>query len=202
MTDKLFETIKQVKDHAQKNYLPIVRPKTLEKLIDTCKERSVTSVLEIGTATGYSGLNLLTIPNLLLTTIEKEETRFCKAQENFALAEVNNRVTQICGDAGEVLQSLADEGRKFDLVFLDGPKGQYIKYLPNITRLLNNGGIIFADNILLGGLLNDESRVTHKNRTMVRNMKEFLSKISDERYFKSQIYQIEDGFAIVEIKNL
>lgn len=201
MTDKLFEIIKQVQNHAQQNYVPIVRPQTLQKLLEVCKERGVESVLEIGTATGYSGLNLLTIPNLSLTTIEKEEGRFMQAKENFALAEVESRVEQICGDAGQVLQKLADDGRKFDLVFLDGPKGQYKKYLQNIVKLLTKNGIIFADNILLGGLLNDESRVTHKNRTMVRNMKEFLSVICDETCFESKIYQIEDGFAICEVKN-
>ena len=85
---------------------------------------------------------------------------------------------------------------KFDLIFLDGPKGQYLRYLPIIKNLLAEKGILFADNILLGGLIYDESRVNHKNRTMVRNMKGFLKQIKCDKCFSCETYEIEDGFAI------
>ena len=153
-------------------------------------------VLEIGTATGYSGLNFLTIDNISLTTIEKDINRFEEAKLNFENAGVVLMVTQIWGDAGEELKKLVNSDSQFDFIFLDGPKGQYLHYLPYLNQLLVRGGILFADNILLGGLINDESRVNHKNRTMVRNMKKFLDKIMSSDEFQTEIYEIDDGFAV------
>lgn len=192
----LDHTINLVKTSAKENFVPIVRDKTLEYLLGACKNIDAKSVLEIGTATGYSGLNMLTIPSLKLTTIEKDDSRFDEAKENFSKAKVDDRVCQLHGDAGTILAELSDAGKRFDLVFLDGPKGQYLKYLPYIKGLLNNSGILFADNILLGGLLKDDSLVNHKNRTMTRNMKSFLTELQNDNDFATEIYEIEDGFSI------
>jgi len=194
--EKIIEKIREVKQHAKENFVPIVRDQTLEKLIDICKNLQKGKVLEIGTATGYSGLNILTTQGLTLTTIEKNKERFQEARQNFIDANVESRVNQILGDAEEVLKNLDEKAEKFDLIFLDGPKGQYLRYLPIIKNLLAEKGILFADNILLGGLIYDESRVNHKNRTMVRNMKGFLEQIKCDNCFSCEIYEIEDGFAI------
>lgn len=196
----LEKTIQLVKAGAKEKFVPIVRDKTLDALVETCKNGNVKKVLEIGTATGYSGLNMLTCKNLHLTTIEKNELRFAEAKANFENAGVCNRVNQICGDAGEEIDRLAERGEEFDLVFLDGPKGQYLKYFPTIKKLLKTGGTLFADNILLGGLLYDEARVNHKNRTMTRNMREFLQNLKNDKDFSTQIYEIEDGFCISQKK--
>lgn len=193
--DNIISVIEKVKREAKENLVPIVRDKTLETLISICKEHSVNKVLEIGTATGYSGLNLLTVAKSL-TTIEKNIERYEQANKNFKDARVSSFVSQLLGDAGEILCSLNEKGEKFDLVFLDGPKGQYVKYLPSIKSLLKSGGVLFADNILLGGLIKDQTRVNHKNRTMFNNMKAFLSNIQECQEFKTNIYEIEDGFSI------
>lgn len=194
--NNLTEIISKIKTKAKENFVPIVRDKTLEMLIDACKECGANKVLEIGTATGYSGLNFLTLENLHLTTIEKNIERYTEAKSNFDDAGVGERVTQILGDAGEELEKLTNLGSQFDFIFLDGPKGQYLHYLPKLEKLLAGGGVLFADNILLGGLMTDESRVNHKNRTMVRNMKIFLEKISTSEELETSIYEIDDGFAI------
>ncbi len=197
---KLKETIKFVEKKAKENFVPIVRDKTLEALLEKCRELDAKHVLEIGTATGYSGLNMLLIDGLYLTTIEKNCQRFEEARDNFVLAGVESRVNQILGDADEVLQQLLQSGNLFDLVFLDGPKGQYIKYLPYITKLLRHGGVLFADNTMLGGLIKNDSKVNHKNRTMTRNMKAFLNEVACSKDFETEIYEIEDGFTISKKK--
>ena len=193
--DKIYEIINSVRENAKKNKVPIVRDKTLNALIDTCIKHNVKNVLEIGTATGYSGLNLLTVADKV-TTIEKNILRFEEAKQNFENANVGERVKQVCGDAGIELEELARQDEKFDLIFLDGPKGQYVRYLPSIMQLLNQGGILFADNILLGGLIKQPSRVTHKNRAMYNNMLAFWSEIQGLDCLTTKIYEIEDGFSI------
>ena len=193
--DTLTKTIDTVKAEAKENLVPIVRDKTLECLLKTCREIGATKVLEIGTATGYSALNILTVAQNVVT-IEKNKERFEQAKQNFADAQVSLRVTQLLGDAGEVLQNLSAKGQIFDLIFLDGPKGQYLRYLPYISHMLESGGILFADNILLNGLFYDDSRVNHKNRAMVKNMRAFVEEIKNTSDFETTIYEIEDGFAI------
>ncbi len=201
MKETFAPIIEAVRKKAIENHVPIVRKNTLERLLNICQERNAKRVLEIGTATGYSALNMLALENdLHLTTIEKEEARYAEAKENFAMADATERVSQILGDAGEEIQNLCKEGQTFDLVFLDGPKGQYSRYLPIILDLLTDGGVLFADNILLGGLLKDDGLVTHKNRTMVRNMRDFLEKIQNHPNITSKIYEIDDGFAVCEVK--
>ena len=190
------EKISQIKKKAIENFVPIVRDQTIEKIIELINENHFQSILEIGTAVGYSAIKILanTISNI--TTIEKNHQRFCEAQENFKVLNFTDRVVQIEGDAFEVLKDLASGSFKFDFVFLDGPKGQYVKYLPIIKSLLNKNGILFADNILLGGLLENDNLVNHKNRTMVKNMKAFIETLKNDKDFDTQIFKTDDGFTI------
>lgn len=192
--------IEKLKEYALENYIPIVRDETSLKLIEECKKLKPKNILEIGTAIGYSGLLMLENCDATLYTIEKNEERFKEAEHTFKECKFSNRVKQFLGDAYNVLQELSKDSLKFDLIFLDGPKGQYIKYLPYLKSMLNIGGEIFADNVLMHGLIENYDQVTHKNRTMVRNMKKFNETILGDEDFTSQMYEIEDGF-IIAYKN-
>ena len=195
------DLIARIKNHAKENYIPIVRDKTIDTINKIIKHENIKTVLEIGTATGYSSLMmLLSNEELLVTTIEKDQVRFKMAMENFKVAGVEKRVNPILGDAYDEIEHLSDESYKFDFIFLDGPKGQYIRYYPMLVNLLNHGGIIFADNVLLGGLLNDKKEVTHKNRSMVNNMKSFIKSIEEDSRFITQEFDIDDGFLICKLK--
>lgn len=194
------EKINEIKKKALENHVPIVRDNTIEKITDIIKENNCQSILEIGTAVGYSGIVMLSCSNAILTTIEKNHERFEEAKNNFDKCDLTSRVCQIEGDAYEELEKLCLAKQKFDFIFLDGPKGQYIKYLPFLKNLLNNKGILFADNILMGGLLENENQVTHKNRTMVRNMKAFLFELQSDKDFITTLYKIDDGYTITKLK--
>ncbi len=200
--EKLDKFIKELSIYAHENFIPIVRENTLQKLLEVLKKENYKNLLEIGTAIGYSGIRMLAENSkFILTTIEKDEKRYLEAKANFQNTNLNDRVELILGDAEKELKILLDNGRKFDFIFLDGPKGQYIRYLPTLKKLLNKGGTLFADNVLLGGLIKDESRVNHKNRTMFNRMKEFVNTILNDNDFDSQIYEIDDGFIIGKLKN-
>ncbi|MBO5394555.1 MAG: O-methyltransferase [Clostridia bacterium] len=198
--DRLEQIIAQIKADAKANFVPIVRDQTLEALKNLVAELKPSKVLEIGTAVGYSALNMLAKCDCHITTIEKNEQRYQQAQTNFEKAGVSGQVSLLNGDAMDVLQNLDLRGEKFELVFLDGPKGQYIKYLPIIKRLLAANGTIFADNVGLHGLVGHEELVTHKNRTMVRNMQAFLDEVQRDADFDTSIFEIEDGYAIISLK--
>jgi len=133
---------------AKEYNVPVVRPKTLELLLKTIKENNSKRVLEIGTAIGYSGAQILQNSDANLVTIEKYEAIYEIAKNNFKRLGLSNRVKQYLGDAKEVLKDLSDSGEKFDFIFLDGPKGQYLSYLPLLNNMLEQNGIIFADDVL------------------------------------------------------
>lgn len=189
------ENLEIIEEYAHTHNIPIIRPNTLKYLLDCVAKNNPKTILEIGTAIGYSGAKMLGVCDAKLTTIEKSAQSHELANQNFSCLGLEDRVECILGDAGEEIVRLEKAGRKFDFVFLDGPKGQYIKYLPHLTNLLNMGGIIFADNVLFRGMVNSEDFIPHRNRTIVVNLRAYLSQVSKPPYV-SETYDIEDGFCI------
>ncbi len=189
--------MEQILDYATKNYIPIIRPKSLEVLINTLKEQNPKQVLEIGTAIGYSGINILLNTSVHLTTVELNPISFMVAEANFKRFGLTDRVTMFNADAFDVIKKLQAEGKKFDFIFLDGPKGQYVKYLPVLINLLNKGGKIFADNVLFKGMVNSDVYPPHKYRTIVVNLRKYL-KLVNMPPLKTQLLELEDGIAITQ----
>ena len=187
--------MKKILNYAKENNVPVVRPKTLELLLNTIKNNNSKEILEIGTAIGFSGLNMLKNSDANLTTIEKYERSYNIAKENFERLGYSSRVNQILGDARDVLQKLVDENKKFDFIFLDGPKGQYLSYLPLLDKLLVGGGIIFADDVLFRGLVQGDAWPEHRIRTLVINLRKYLKAVN-EPPFTSELVEIEDGVCI------
>lgn len=190
----------EIEKYAKENFIPIIRPKSRQILMDEVKKASPSKILEIGSAIGYSGLCMLFASSASLVTIEKDEERTAMARQNFERYNVAERVQLINDDALKVLTNLAEEGSQFDFVFLDGPKGQYHKYLPLLTKLLVKGGTLFADNVSVMGLVDSTEPIAHKHRTMVVNMRKFLSDVSSSSQFESQILKVEDGILIAKRK--
>lgn len=187
--------IEKLKKFAKENFVPIVRPKTSELLIEMVKKCNPKSILEIGTAIGYSGILMLNNTNANLVTIEKDENMAKLAKQNFEQAGLSKRVTLIHQDAMEYINS---ETKKYDFIFLDGPKGQYVKYYPILLKLLNAGGTIFADNVLFQGLVLSNELPPKKNRTIVVNLRKFIDIVQKDARVESNLLQLEDGVLIIK----
>ena len=101
------------------------------------------------------------------------------------------------GDAGLILPRLCEEGRTFDLIFLDAAKGQYINWLPDIKRLMKKGALLFTDNVLLE-LTVMESRYTveRRDRTTHKRMREFLHAIKHDEELISSVLPVGDGVSL------
>ena len=138
----------EIREFAKDNFIPIVRPKTSELLIEKVKEVDPNNILEIGTAIGYSGILMLQNSTAKLVTLEKDEKMQKLALENFEKENLRDRVELIFGDAKDFIEKTP---QMFDLIFLDGPKGQYLNYLPFLLKMLNKNGLLFCDNVLFGG---------------------------------------------------
>ena len=190
------EYLEELKKIARKNYIPIIKDDGLNFLVDFCKLHNPKSILEIGTCVGYSGTMMLkNTCNSNLTTIEINQDFFQKAKQTFEKMGLSKRVKCILGDAKDVIKTL-DE--KYDLIFLDGPKGQYLNYYPILKSLLNDGGYIIADNVYFHGLVKGEEFVKHKLRTIVVNLRKFLKTIEEDKDVKVEVLDIGDGIAVIK----
>lgn len=179
--------------YAVQNNVPILRPVTASLLKSFVRSAKPKTILEIGTAIGYSGTLMLENSDATLHTIEKMPENVVLASKNFEKLGFEERVKIFEGDAKEILPTLKS---KYDFIFLDGPKGQYTRYLNDLIRLLNTSGILFADNVLYRNMVFSGQFIPRKKRAIVNNLEDFLNKISTHENLKSQILNIEDGVSI------
>lgn len=187
------EILNEIEEDARINAVPIIGREVAEYLkflISTNK--NIKDILEIGTATAYSGITMLAEiqeRDGSLTTIEIDETRFNTAKENFKKSKLNG-VNKILGDAGEEIKKL---NKKFDFVFIDAAKGQYKIFFEDSFKLLNEDGIIFIDNIMFRGYLYRESPKRYK--TIVKRLDEFIDYLYQNYNFA--LLPVSDGIGIV-----
>ena len=174
--------------------IPVADEETLQFLLVTLFSSRPTNILEIGTAVGLSGVAMLqACPNARLTTIELEEDRYLEAKENFTKFDLAERVTAHLGDAGEILAMMDGQ---FDFVFLDGPKAQYEKYLFDLKRLMKDGAILFADDVLLYGWVSGEEPTPQKRRSIVEKIRSYLTTVTTDPDFITSVLNVGDGVAL------
>ena len=179
---------------ALQEHIPIIMDDTLEVIEKYLKENAPKKILEIGAAVGYSAMcfSEFLSDGGSIDTIEREEERIAEAKENFKKVGVQDIITLYEGDAVEILPTLTE---KYDMVFIDAAKGKYPFFLNQALRMLNKNGIIFADNILYKGyVMSDYNK--HKQRTAVRNLREYIKEVMENPELKTEILEVGDGLAI------
>ncbi len=188
------EELKKIKEKSLEEHIPILMDETLAVMDKILKEKKSEKILEIGTAVGYSAIcfSEYLCENGRIDTIEREEERVKQALENIKKAEVEEKIHILQGDAVEILPTLKE---KYDVVFIDAAKGKYPFFLEQALRLLKEDGIIFADNILYKGYVMGEYH-KHKQRTAVRNLREYIKEVTDNPGLNTQILEVGDGLAI------
>lgn len=193
------QELEKIKEEALNEHIPIIMDDTLEVINKLLENKKVTKILEIGTAVGYSAICFSEFldQNGYIDTIEREEDRVEKARENIKRAEVADKIHIHFGDAVEILPTLND---KYDMIFIDAAKGKYPFFLSHALRLLANGGIILADNILYKGyVMSDYNK--HKQRTAVRNLREYLKEVNENPNLETEILEVGDGLAVSKKKD-
>ena len=192
------EELLKIKEESLKEHIPIIMDDTLNVIEETLKDKKVNNLLEIGTAVGYSAIcfSEFLSENGKIDTIERDTERVKKAKINIKRAEVEDKINILEGDAVETLPTL---NNKYDVVFIDAAKGKYTFFLNEALRLIKPNGIIFADNILYKGyVMSDYNK--HKQRTAVRNLREYIKEITENPKLETEILETGDGLAISKIK--
>lgn len=185
--------LEELREYARANDVPIVRRETESFLRTVCAAKRPVQVLEIGTAIAYSTIVLSEYADHI-TTMENYEKRIPLAKENLKRAGIEDRTVLMEGDAGESLKELLREGKKYDLVFLDAAKAQYLIWLPDILALMREGSILLADNVLQDETVM-ESRFTvdRRDRTTHERMREFLYRIKHDERLETAVLPLGDG---------
>ena len=194
------ELCDEIAGEAAASFVPIIKRETAALLKTMVALKQPKHILEVGTAVGYSALLMARImpKDAHITTIEKFEKRIPVAKANFKKAQLEDRITLLEGDAGEIL---ADLSGSFDFIFMDAAKGQYINWLPDIIRLLAPGGLLMSDNVLQDGTI-VESRyaVERRDRTIHVRMREYLYTLKNSEALETTILPIGDGVALSVLK--
>lgn len=191
---RIDNTIQALRQSALERHIPVMDDQTLQYLLVYLSSLRPKKILEIGTAVGLSAAAMLTVcPDAHVTTIEIDEERYIEAKKNLSDLGFSDRVTCHLGDAGEIL-SMMDA--KYDFVFLDGPKAQYPRYMPELKRMLDKGGVVFADDVLLFGWVSGQTPTPEKHKLFVKKMREYLQNLTEDKDFLTSVIDVGDGVAV------
>ena len=189
------EILNEQRIYAVINHVPILRESEVhlfEELIGLYRPQRV---LEIGTAIGYSTLLLARHlgPDGTVTSVELDEVRHEMAKYYVEKSPYADRVKLCLGDAEAVIDTLSGP---FDLVFLDGPKGQYLRQLEALLPKLAPGAVILADNVLFRGYVRGDKEAPRRYKTILKRLREYLTFVEDRRRFNTTIYPLGDGMSV------
>lgn len=193
--------LSKIKEEALKNHVPILQDESLALILMVLNLKKPNKILEIGTAVGYSAINFsryLDGENSKIKTIEIKDNMAEIARANIKDMGLEEKIEVVQADATKYLETL-DEENTYDVVFIDAAKGQYLVFLKEAIRLIKNGGVIIADNVLFKGrVLSDYNE--HKHRTATNRLREYLKLIEEDKRLESTLVKIGDGVAISIVK--
>lgn len=188
--------VRTIEQEAVRDYVPIIRKESRNLLKVLLKIKKPGAVLEVGTAIGFSAVLMAECltGDSHITTIEKYEKRIPIARRNFQRAGMEEKITLLEGDAAEVMKGLDGP---YDFIFMDAAKGQYIRFLPEVLRLLAPGGLLVSDNVLQDGdVVESRYAVVRRNRTIHSRMREYLWTLKHMDGLETMVLPIGDGLTV------
>ena len=185
--------IKEMEIYAEEKNIPIMQKKGIDFLCKIISKSDVKNILEIGTAIGYSAIKMALVnEDINVTSIERDQDRYIMALSNIKKAKLDKRINVIYKDALDVKIK-----GKYDLIFIDAAKGQYIKFFEKFKENLNPGGIIISDNLSFHGLVEQKERIESRNlRQLVGKIRKYVEFLENNKEFKTKFYKVGDGIAV------
>jgi len=190
----MHQDIKRMKEYAKEFSVPIMMDDGINFLTNFIIKHKIKSVLEVGTAIGYSAIMMaLANPNVKITTIERDHERYLEALKNIKKFNLESRITLIYNDA-----ELVEFDNEFELIFIDAAKGKNKTFFEKFSKNLSENGYIVTDNINFHGYVNkDESEIKTRNlRGLVRKIKEYIEFLKGNNEYKTEFYDLGDGIAV------
>ena len=187
--EKLLEMIK----FAEENDVPIMQNEGIAFLIMLLKVKKPLRILEIGSAIGFSSSMMALNSDATIDTIERDLKMINECKKNHIELKLNERINLIEGDALDTFEIVKDN--KYDLIFIDAAKAQYIKFFEMYSPLLNDSGVILSDNLYFHDLLFTE--VNNRDlRQLVRKVGKYNDFLLNNAEFETHIFKIGDGIGV------
>lgn len=190
------EILLRAYENAKAAFIPVCDEECARVLREQCEKTAPERILEIGTAVGYSAACMALACRARVDTADIDGERLARAQKLWRRLGTEERISAFCGDVRLILPQIM-AGKKYGLVFLDGPKSACGELFEAILPHLEKGGVIVTDDINYLGLVRGDFLPPHKHRTIVLNMRRFVRRIS-EPPFETRIYW-EEGVAVTKI---
>ena len=203
--NEIKKRIKEIKDYALENDVPIVLDGGLEIILDEIKKINAKKILEVGCAIAYSSINMaLSSDDIIVHTIERNEKMYNKAIENVKRMELEDRIKIFYADALELDDDLLFDD--YDLIFVDAAKAQYIKFFEKYEKHLRIGGIIISDNLAFHGLAEKwregDNSMSRDLRALMRKVNKFIDWLKANDKYETTFYDQGDGVAVSKKINL
>jgi len=196
---ELPEHLTKLEEYAIRHEVPIIRKEAQSLLRFFLELKQPKNILEVGTAIGFSASLLCEYmpADCHLTTIEKVPMRIVEAEKNLAALKRSKDVTFLTGDAEEVLSSLREQGKRYDFVFMDAAKAQYMSFLEQILPMLPAGALLITDNVLQeGSIAESKYSIVRRDRTIHMRMREYLYELKHNELLTTSIVAVGDGMAL------
>ena len=186
-------SLEEIENYAKAHNVPIIQKPGIEFIQNYIKQNNVKSILEIGSAIGYSAIRMALIDNKIkITTIERDIERYNVAINNIENFNLKNQIDIILNDALDI-----EIKGKYDLIFIDAAKAQYIKFFEKFKRNLNNGGAIITDNLDFHGLCENIETIKSRNlKALVKKINKYRNFLIENKEFNTKFYKTGDGIAI------
>jgi len=187
--------LNELKVYAEVYSIPIIQSDSIKYIKKYIKENNIKSILEIGTAIGYSSICMALVDNNInVVSIEKDEKRYLQAIKNIKKFFLEDRITLIYNDALDVKLV-----QKFDLIFIDAAKGKYINFFNHFRKLLKDDGTIITDNISFHGLVESDEEIENKNlKGLVEKIRNYIDFLKTTNEYITEFIDIGDGLAITK----
>lgn len=191
------ELLQEMEGFAAAQHMPIINERGRGAFIEVVRAAKATRVLEIGTAIGYSTLLIAenSAPGVQITTLELSAERYREAADYIARSPYAAQIEQLQGDAGKLLLELAARGDRFDFVFIDAAKGQYVDYFHKIQPMLTDSATILADNVLFRGYVRSAEKPPRRYKTIVKRLRDYIELVTTPP-FVTEILENGDGLAV------
>ena len=190
--------VEEIEKKALQNNIPIIQEEGITFLTNYIIENDIKTILEIGSAVGYSAIKMASInKDIKIITIERDVDRYTEAVNNIKNVGLDNQITIYNIDALEYI-----DNNKYDLIFIDAAKAQYIKFFEKYKLNLNSNGVIISDNLKFHGFVDNPELTNNRNtKQLVGKIKKYIDFLKENEEFNTTFYDLGDGVSVSKRKD-
>ena len=187
----------EMEKYAKENNIPIIEKESIDYIKKYIKENNVKNILELGTAIGYSTIHMaLVSDDIYITSIERDDERFSIAEASIEEYELTDRVELINKDILDI-----NLYEKYDLIFIDAAKSQYINFFNKFKDNLTDNGVFISDNLGFHGLVETDKYIPSRNvRGLVRKISNYIDFLKENEEFETEFIDIGDKIGVSKKK--